>query len=148
MEYTHRNSAQNVIKVAKRFQDYNLEGHEAQRSRFPYGSGLKNIPIRDLNEKIKNFMEVPRAQPILKALEPLIKDDRSPTTSNVQSPKATTADDPDPIQKGFKKGFSGIAPTVKADLNYKMLATKDHYEMSYGQHMNDPFKKHYLTYES
>ena len=37
---------------------------------------------------------------------------------------------------------------MKADLNYKMLVIKDHYELTYKQYLEDPFKKHYIYFET
>ena len=91
---------------------------------------MKNIDTSDFNQKIKTLLLESRNQTARKVLDLRQLSTSPPNQSTVQSPKTLTADDPDPIQKGFKKGFSGIARTVKSDLYYKMMATKDHYELT------------------
>ena len=57
-------------------------------------------------------------------------------------------EDPDPIEKGLKRGFSGIARTVKSDLKFRQMATKDHYDLTERYKIEEPFKKHYLLFET
>jgi len=109
---------------------------------------MKNIDIIELNKKIKTHLGQPSNKDILKKLQPISKENKILTRSTLTQPKPFSKDDPDPINNQAKSGFSGIAETRKGDLNYKMMATKGHVEMTSKQYMPDPFKKHLINFET
>ena len=104
----------------------------------PFGTGLNNMKILDIKNRIDNSLRKPN-----------LLDSIPNTTDKIPIM---------PFQNGSGSPFKGmeanpLSPkafmpkhSIGGDHRYKQVATKDHFEIS--NHLVDPFKKNFLSFET
>lgn len=139
-----RLDAGKIYSFAKRFQDYELDGHGLEQARTPYGSAYNNMPILEMKTKMQRTMHKPRNSLAVKTLEPLsIETIPLEPLDNKLSPIKVNGG----VHKGqLRAGFSG---TYQKDHKYKMIFTQGHVERTEKQShiIQEPFKKNLFHFE-
>ena len=133
-----RLNAKNIVSLAKRFNDYKQGGHLG---------GQESLKAIELTKRLESRSTLTPGQPrnigAFKSIQPLTDFDSLPIDPMLSRSRMSQSG----IQGLHVKSFSGSYMKEK-ELKYKMVATKGHYEHTTQVRLPDPFKKHFLSFET